>query len=38
LVRTGWAEDPIVVEHAAPYASFVAKSLSEAVDWVLHQS
>lgn len=38
LVRTGWAEHPVVVERAAPYASFVAKSLSEAVDWVLHQS
>jgi D-glycero-D-manno-heptose 1,7-bisphosphate phosphatase len=35
LVRTGWAESPLVVERAAPYASFVAASLSEAVDWVL---
>lgn len=37
LVRTGWAEDPVVVERAVPYASFVAKSLSEAVTWVLNQ-
>jgi D-glycero-D-manno-heptose 1,7-bisphosphate phosphatase len=37
LVRTGWAEHPVVLERAAPYASLVATSLSEAVDWVLHQ-
>jgi D-glycero-D-manno-heptose 1,7-bisphosphate phosphatase len=35
LVRTGWAESPLVVEDAKPYASFVAESLSTAVDWVL---
>ena len=37
LVRTGWAEDPRVIETAAPYASYVAESLGEAVDWILHQ-
>ena len=35
LVRTGWAENPDVMERAAPYTSFVAESLGEAVDWVL---
>jgi D-glycero-D-manno-heptose 1,7-bisphosphate phosphatase len=35
LVRTGWAKNPLVVERAKPYASFVAESLSPAVDWVL---
>ena len=38
LVRTGWAEDPVVVERAAPYASFVGDSLSGVVDWVLSKS
>jgi D-glycero-D-manno-heptose 1,7-bisphosphate phosphatase len=38
LVRTGWAEDPMVVERATPYAPFVAETLSMAVDWVLAQS
>ena len=37
LVRTGWAEDPRIVERAVPYASYVAESLREAVDWILHQ-
>jgi D-glycero-D-manno-heptose 1,7-bisphosphate phosphatase len=35
LVRTGWAENPAEVERAAPCASFVATSLSEAVNWIL---
>ena len=35
LVRTGWALDPDVVKHAAPYASFVAASLTDAVNWIL---
>jgi D-glycero-D-manno-heptose 1,7-bisphosphate phosphatase len=38
LVRTGWAQNPVEVERAAPYASFVAESLSKAVDWILSQS
>jgi D-glycero-D-manno-heptose 1,7-bisphosphate phosphatase len=38
LVRTGWAKDLVVVERAAVYASFVADSLGEAVDWILSQS
>jgi D-glycero-D-manno-heptose 1,7-bisphosphate phosphatase len=38
MVRTGWAEDPIVVSRAAPFASYVASSLNRAVDWVLDQS
>jgi len=38
LVRTGWAENPTVVERAAPYCSFVAGSLGRAVDWILAQS
>jgi len=37
LVRTGWAEDPAVVERAAPYAAFIAESLCKAVDWILAQ-
>jgi len=35
LVRTGWADDPSEVKRAAPYASFVAESLSEAANWIL---
>jgi len=35
LVRTGWAKDPAVVERALPHSSFVAESLSGAVDWIL---
>lgn len=38
LVRTGWAENPVVAERAAPYACFVAETLGQAVDWVLDQS
>jgi len=38
LVRTGWAEDPAVVERALPYSSFIAASLGRAVDWILAQS
>lgn len=38
LVRTGWAENPAVVECAAPYRPFVAESLGRAVDWILAQS
>jgi phosphoglycolate phosphatase-like HAD superfamily hydrolase len=37
LVRTGWARNPAEVERAAPYASFVADSLGEAVTWILNQ-
>jgi histidinol-phosphate phosphatase family protein len=36
LVRTGWAADPAVVEAAAPDASIVVYSFTEAVDWILH--
>ncbi len=32
---TGWADDPGEVKRAAPYASFVAESLSEAANWIL---
>ncbi len=35
LVRSGWADEPGEVKRAAPYASFVAESLSEAVNWIL---
>jgi D-glycero-D-manno-heptose 1,7-bisphosphate phosphatase len=35
LVRTGWADDPGEVKRAAPYASFVSESLSEAASWIL---
>ena len=38
LVRTGWAENPAVIERAAPYGPFVAESLGRAVDWILGQS
>lgn len=38
LVRTGWAEDPAVVERAVPYAAFTAESVGKAVDWILAQS
>lgn len=37
LVRTGWANDPAVVERAATCSSFVADSLGRAVDWILAQ-
>lgn len=36
LVRTGWAGDPQVVETAAPDASVIARSLDEAVGWILN--
>jgi D-glycero-D-manno-heptose 1,7-bisphosphate phosphatase len=35
LVRTGWAESELVVEKAAAHASYVAASLTTAVDWIL---
>jgi histidinol phosphatase-like enzyme len=35
LVRTGWADDPGELKRAAPYTSFVAESLREAVNWIL---
>ncbi|MGA8090350.1 MAG: HAD-IIIA family hydrolase [Terracidiphilus sp.] len=38
LVRTGWAENPAVVERATPYGPFVAESLGSAVDWILSRS
>ena len=38
LVRTGWAEDPSVVERALPYSPFIAGSIDRAVDWILAQS
>ena len=38
LVRTGWAEDPAVVDSTAPYSAYVAESLARAVDWILEQS
>ena len=37
LVRSGWADGPGEVKRAAPYASFVAESLREAVNWILSQ-
>lgn len=37
LVRTGWAEDPAVVERAAPYSAYVTESLAGAADWILAQ-
>jgi D-glycero-D-manno-heptose 1,7-bisphosphate phosphatase len=37
LVRTGWAENPAVVEKAIPYAAVIAESLDETVDWILDQ-
>ena len=38
LVRTGWAEDPAVVNRAMPYSAHVAESLARAADWILEQS
>ena len=35
LVRTGWGADEREVRRAMPYASHVALSLSDAVDWIL---
>jgi D-glycero-D-manno-heptose 1,7-bisphosphate phosphatase len=37
LVRTGLAIDDAVLERALPFTSFIARSLDEAVDWVLAQ-